>query len=410
VRDFFGAVPGAETHGGVLGQVTDALWTFRLPMPFATGAKIELVNESAVPLTTRARTLVEVLPGPAADRGRLHAAWRRTVVGFPGVAPLLAAEGTRGQVVALRLDGTLTSGPEGLGGLLKCRLDGGAEQVAASSWVELLRGEKPPALPEAGVTVRARPNWRRRVAGYRLFPDPVRFARSVELNLEWPNRPGLPSEADLTSTVFWYADRPMPHGGRPLAFGDRVLGYLGLLAAPAASPQDMFEFAPTDANPVLELSGADELGRVQVFHAAKGYPRWLAGGGAGKDNPHPGRQGILALAPPEPGVTCRLYWKVRLPPGASKLSYAFSIDPYEAPGRTDVVVHVTIYDGKVANRVRELVVGGNVAPCAEGWLAETVPIGRPTSGDVLVMVDVFGGGPRGAWTNEELFIDRLALE
>ena len=99
---FFGhgdvAGAGSDFHSMVLGLYRGEAYS-RLPMPFASGAVVSLVNTAKETATVRLRLAVEQLPAaPTAELGRLHATWSQQKAATAGV-PTFGPQKIPGHVV-----------------------------------------------------------------------------------------------------------------------------------------------------------------------------------------------------------------------------------------------------------------------------------------------------------------------
>lgn len=404
VVDLMGASEGAPAYSCLLGEVSDEVWSLRLPMPFGDGAKIELINESGTPVSTRVGCQWDRLSEPPA-RARLHVAWRRQTLSAPGSGRLLEVQGTPGQVAAVRLDLRLTDDADALPGALRAELDGQPEGLVASGWRELFRNATPRANPESGLLAGDLQGDLRRVVGYRLFGEPLHFEQSCRLSLDYSGvqRPE-PAEVDVTSTVYWYAKTAQPSGGAALDPLQRTCLFLGRLTPSPPKPEELFRRLIGDRDAILGFDDPSDWSRVIVRRPGGKTPRWIDTPGNDIGQPHPGRQGIGVLAPPEPGYSCRLYWKVMTPPGARLLRYVLSADPHRGPDQPGVRFTLSVCDGQHTTQLTTRTLTGRGGPTEAGWLREAVPIGHPGSA-VLVILEVSGPS-----VDTELFIDRLSLE
>jgi len=76
--DFFGTAPGANTYSSLpLGFSGSGWWYCNWYMPFAKGAKIELVNDGKSPVKATFEVGSAPLTKPIASLGRFHAKWHR---------------------------------------------------------------------------------------------------------------------------------------------------------------------------------------------------------------------------------------------------------------------------------------------------------------------------------------------
>ncbi|NUQ02179.1 MAG: hypothetical protein HUU35_20215, partial [Armatimonadetes bacterium] len=238
---------------------------------------------------------------------------------------------------------------------------------------------------------------------------PLRFQQGFALSLEAADVPAAPEECDLTSTVYWYAAQP--YADRPAVppYDQRSRPYLGVRPSRLPTLRDFFDYLKADPNLELNFSDAKDTLRVGVYGAKyPPYPRWLGEPQPRPENPHPGRTGIMAVAPASADQVCRLAWKVALPADAISLVYAFSVDPYEAREQTDVVVAMRAFDGVREYRLHEAQLRGG-EPRPEGWHAGSLDIQHLAGREIVFTVDLVPSGATASQANEELYLDRLAI-
>lgn len=404
VADLMGAAPGVAPYSCLLGEVSDEVWSLRLPMPFADGARIELVNDGDAEIVTRFGSQWDALTAPP-ERGRLHVAWRRQTVPATGAAPLLEVRGVPGQIAAVRLDSQMTDDADALPGQLRVALDGQPEGLVAATWRELFRTGQPRGTAESGLLRGDFVGDLRRVTGYRLFPEPLHFEQSCRLSLDYgAAQRAEPAEVDVTSTVYWYGKTAQPAGGAPLALVERLRGFRGIAVPIPPKPEELYRRLIGDRDAILGFDTPADWARVLVRRPGRNTPRWIDNPRNEVGQPHPGRQGVGVLAPPEPGYTCRLFWKVMAPPGARLLRYHLSADPHRGPDAAAVRFALSVCDGQNTTQLRTVTLAGRGGPSDQGWLCDTSPVGR-IADSILVILDVSGGDP-----NTELFIDRLSIE
>lgn len=226
--DFFGngfdkrhytALPMGESSGGFYAY---------LPMPYHTRARLEILNETGLPVDAFYYQIGLVEPDRlAADVPTFHASWRRTrrtSAATPHEA--VAAQG-RGVFVGLSLNAeSYGDNLWFLEGDETYEVDGeirgrgtGTEDYFNGGWYF---NEGPFAAPFHGVVLKD--ETRGRIAAYRWhLTDPVRFHDSLRITLEH----GHANEevADYATVAYWYQrepHRPLPQLPEPLA--RRVLG------------------------------------------------------------------------------------------------------------------------------------------------------------------------------------------
>jgi hypothetical protein len=226
VGDLFGYSFGEPaTRALLVGTAGDTNYLY-LPMPFASGARIELVSEraSGPPIDVDAEIVTSAV-GRRADEGALYATWRRereTTAGQPFT--FLDVRG-RGHAVAfiLQAQGTEPGGvPTFFEGDDQATIDGvlavhgtGSEDFFNGGWYDVPgRWEDRTPLPFSGCL-----DFKRhlgRTGGYRLLlGDAYAFHDSLKVTIEHGPRDNTVS-ADYTGVTWLYADRP-PQGLATLA-------------------------------------------------------------------------------------------------------------------------------------------------------------------------------------------------
>ena len=207
---------GQPAARSALVGTADDMGYFNLPMPYASGAKVELVSRRASGPPLQLRSEITVSPrGRAADEGSLHARWdrERTVVkGKP--FEMLDVRG-RGHVVgfALQVQGAKPGDTGFFEGDDVVTIDNklaihgtGTEDIFNGGWYGLPgRWNDRRSLPLSGALDYSRQL--ARTGGYRfLLSDAYSFRRSLKLTIEHgPER--NEAEGDYAGTVFYYLDR-----------------------------------------------------------------------------------------------------------------------------------------------------------------------------------------------------------
>ena len=169
----------------------------------------------------------------------------------------------------------------------------------------------------------------------------------------------------------------------------------------------MLRLLPVDPNPTLDFRTADDLDRVVVRGAWPGYPRWGGRPEPRAKQPHPGATGFLALHPRAPDTPAQLVRRLRLPPGRPFVRIVVSGDPFQDPsGASDCAVRVLLFDGAPHVLSETVVVAG--PPSREGWKTLDVDLRAHAGKDVLLIVEVAGGG-KVAFHNEDAFFDEITV-
>ncbi len=76
--DFFGTAPGGNLYSSLpLGHTADGWWYCYWYMPFATSARVELVNDGATQPQVTCQLTTAPLDRPIAELTRFHAKWHR---------------------------------------------------------------------------------------------------------------------------------------------------------------------------------------------------------------------------------------------------------------------------------------------------------------------------------------------
>jgi hypothetical protein len=223
-------MPVGELFGFSFGQASarslllgsDGEWCyFRMPMPFARGARIELVSRRAGGPPLRIRSEIQVSErGRAHDEGYFHAGWGREVRARRGVPFTMAKLAGRGHLAGftLQVQGAVPGDTGFFEGDDRVTIDGklaihgtGTEDIFNGGWYGLPgRWNDRGSFPLSGALDYSRQL--ARTGGYRmLLSDSYAFRQSVEFTIEHgPER--NQADGDYAGTVFYYLDRP---GGDP---------------------------------------------------------------------------------------------------------------------------------------------------------------------------------------------------
>lgn len=196
-------------------------WYCYLPMPFKTGARIVVENQSAAEdgIVAYDATVEEWTDCPP-DMGRFHAAWRRENPTEPGKAYTVLDIKGKGHFIGCSLsvqafEKTLSF----LEGLTRIYVDGQKEPALKVWGTEDFFGgsyyfaQGPYAGPYSGATVVDQNSGR--FSGYRLLiPDAIPFGKSIKVLISHGAYPdGGPifsyrGKADYSSVAYWYQIEP----------------------------------------------------------------------------------------------------------------------------------------------------------------------------------------------------------
>jgi hypothetical protein len=216
VSELFGFSFGQPSARSLLLGTADDTGYFNLPMPYASGAKVELVSRRSGGPPLKLRSELVVSPrGRTADEGSLHARWTREAAVTQGKPfPMLDVRG-RGHVVgfALQVQGAQPGDTGFFEGDDVVTIDGrlaihgtGTEDIFNGGWYGLPgRWNDRGSLPLSGSLDYSRQL--ARTGGYRLLlSDSYAFQRSLNFTIEHgPERNS--ADGDYAGTVFYYLDR-----------------------------------------------------------------------------------------------------------------------------------------------------------------------------------------------------------
>ncbi len=291
--DFFGCAFGATPYRSLpLGLASDGVFYCHFPMPFARGARIDVVNDGPEPLrlvewevTHHRRTTAE-----AAGSGTFHARFNRETARAGIPVTILEASGS-GHLVGCAL---------AIQGLPGVEFHGGDERIFVDgSSVPAVVGTSTPGFFSAGsafsagafagplhgvVTFDAPVG---RVAAYRfLIADAVPFRRSIRVELEHGGRNDAEG-TDYAATAYFYQRGPNPEGVEVPAFSDRRLRPIRV----------------ADAIEAEEIGLSRGQGAMPVPLAEAGFPGEFSGGRTVSfDGPEPGDGFEIVVPVREAGV------------------------------------------------------------------------------------------------------------
>jgi hypothetical protein len=236
VGDLFGYSFGEPAvRSLMLGTTDEGVNYIYFPMPFARGAKIELVSERPAggpPIGVEAE-VVTASAGKAADEGRFYARWRRENPCAQGQPYTYLRTSGRGHVVGviLQAQGLETGSTGFFEGDDRAVIDGepavlgtGSEDSFNGGWYDVPgRWEMRTSLPLSGCLDYKKPL--ARTGGYRFFlTDAYAYEKSIDYTIEHgPEGNAVPT--DYASVVFFYLQDPPPAGEKmPPAAQRRVAG------------------------------------------------------------------------------------------------------------------------------------------------------------------------------------------
>jgi hypothetical protein len=138
------------------------------------------------------------------------------------------------------------------------------------------------------------------------------------------------------------------------------------------------------------------------------WPHWKEGPGKpGERGPPAGFQGAFGLHPT--GSTAhpaRVIRKVRVPTGRPLLRVRAAGECGNSGGSADVVVRLGVFAGELS-WLREDIVGGERDSTKDRWKVLEADLGPWAGKEVLVVVEVAGGGRSIAW--EEAYFDEISV-
>jgi hypothetical protein len=222
--DFFGAIGGEaiDYHSAAM-EINHLCYASYLPMPFSSRARFVLANDGDVEY----RQLIaygfdyEKSSAFAAEKSRLHAAWRRSNP-TDGMHTILEAKGTGHYVGNFLRVATHYAGWWGEGDTI-FHIDGrkithtpGTEDEYGSCWgLDELYSHAYNGYIEKGGGKNRMYRW--------YVVNPVRFSEGLKVEIQdqrW-ERAQVPSQNDFTSVAYWYQQEP--HAEIVLApYGERV--------------------------------------------------------------------------------------------------------------------------------------------------------------------------------------------
>lgn len=278
IADFFGCGFGDRRFQALPIGMTDAGCYCYFPMPFARAARIEISNDSPLPIASfHAEIEHRELQAPPRGSGRFHARWRRAATEPKKPYVLFEAKG-RGHYVGCTMAMQGTSGLHFLEGDEQVFVDGekepsiigtGTEDFFNGGWY-FNTGEF--ALGLHGVPLKDEAA--SRIAAYRFqIGDCIPFKKSIRFQIEHGGVNDYPG-ADYSSVAYWYQEEPHePWPPMPAFDGRRLLSPRVSGAVEAENEQPLGAPAPvvaTDVSLPCEASGGRFLRIVKGGDAAPG--------------------------------------------------------------------------------------------------------------------------------------------
>ena len=271
IGDFFGTGMQYKHYLTPLVGMSSGGYYSYFPMPFATGARIEIVNETGLEINSFYYHIdyQKLSAPPEPSVARFHASWRREIRTSPGkYYTLLEAEG-EGHLVGVNMsmqsyDGGLSflEGDEMIyvDGEKEASVRGtGTEDYFNSGWY-FNNGEF--AAPYHGLIIKD--DSLGRIAAYRFHVlDVIPFKKSIRALIEHGDR--NTEIADYSSTAYWYQKEPHrpfePMMPAPLRIPLRVQVPNGALEAESLTPLEThLQSSVEDMSPY----GADWSGLRQL--------------------------------------------------------------------------------------------------------------------------------------------------
>ena len=173
---------------------------------------------------------------------------------------------------------------------------------------------------------------------------------------------------------------------------------------------DLLRLLPTEGELSQGFGDAASLLCVAVESPefAGRWPRWLDGPPAPKARGPGGTfQGALGLHPEAGGkVPARILRKVRVPGGRSALLVRACAEVGESGGAADTVVRLGVFAEEL-HWLREDLLGGDPAQAADPWRTLEAPLDPWAGREVLLVVEVAGGGRSKA--RKEAWFDEISV-
>lgn len=196
-----------------------SFWLF--PMPFARSAHIVVRNEAKTPALVALRISYEPQDSVLPEQGYFHAWWRqeRQVPAHDYV--VLDCEGA-GRFLGMALAVDNVAGDNAAMGAVMARLDDAAQPLVLGSdepdYFDTAPGSRAVAMPLSGKSLEIGPY--RSVYRWHLI-EPIRFTRRCRIAVANPSA-GKSVRDDLSSTAYWYQQRPQKDAFHAVALEARL--------------------------------------------------------------------------------------------------------------------------------------------------------------------------------------------
>ena len=169
---------------------------------------------------------------------------------------------------------------------------------------------------------------------------------------------------------------------------------------------ELLELLPGETKTRLDLRREADLERLSVGPVGVGSARWIDRPGAESPAPHPGGRGLLLLRPPGRELPTRLLYKVRVPPGRTRLAAHVSSAAGPESAGAGARLRLGVFDGELRWLAEDLVDGGQ-EPHKKGWRVVEAELEPYAGREVLVVVEVAARPDRPGF--DGLFLDELEL-
>lgn len=439
LADFFGDGCNGQSMYFSTPWIECAPWSYNcyFPMPFAKHAKVVLRNDTDKDVMNYSYVEWEPVAQLPAQQGYFHATWLRRLfqLSKDTKTEFLHVKGAGhvlGRQFSVSTDEPMfQSFNVVMEGNNEIDIDGleravdylGTEDSFTFSW-----GFQQPFVGLRAGMPYVTTGWPARLSIYRFHDhQPIRFRNELSWSINWREEKGftgLPVWADRVAAdgcwvqydavYYWYQDQPAGFAHEPLPPLAERQSALTRSSRQIANLDTLINDTPLDASLSNTFDTADDVKRVHITGCYPGtHPFWIdtpvaVGGHPG--NPHPGRQGILAVHAKDELTPAVITRKVEVPPGTDrKLSITVSGDPYEAPDKSDFLLDVGVHDGKDCHWFPTVVVDPGPTPSKDGWRKLEYPLGSYAGKTITVVIKVSYGGPHGVY-NEEAFFDEVRIE
>ncbi len=438
LADFFGDGCNGQSTYFSTPLIECAPWSYNcyFPMPFAKRARVVLRNDTPQDAMNYSYVEWEPLPQWNPELGYFHATWRRAA--FPLTkdtrVTLFTARGP-GHLVGRQFS-VVTDEPLFrdfsfvMEGNNEVDIDGreraldylGTEDSFTFSW----GFQAPFAGLRAGMPFigKGTPSL---LSIYRFHDHlPIRFARELAWSIDWRHERMFVAQpewarrvqaggcwVDYATVFYWYQDRPGDYRHEPLPPVEQRRAALLHPNLEAVDLDKLSKSAPLDALPANTFAAREDLDRCRIAGCFAGtHPFWIdvpAARGGHPGNPNPGKRGILAVHAQSEAVPCVIVRKVALPADAPhRLRLVVSGDPYEQPGKSDLVLTAGVHDGQTVHWFPPETLDAGREPAEANWRTLEYPLAPYAGQTVGLVVQVAYGGPHGV-CNEEAFFDEISV-